>query len=72
MAERPAMTVQQQADFIAHLVDRCTMRDGATARETHLTLDAGEVADLRALAVRLERMAPHENEIRRIVMTARR
>jgi hypothetical protein len=64
---RPAISIGQQADLIDHFVSRCTMRGGKMAGETVLMLDATEVEDLRRLADRLRRMAPHETAIRRLV-----
>lgn len=65
--KRPPMSILQQAEFIAELARRCRMTDGSVAKESYLFLDAGEAADLQALADRLFRMAPHESEIRRMV-----
>jgi hypothetical protein len=64
---RPAASIQQQADLLDYLIQRCTCLDGSTAAETIMTLEAGEVHDLRAIADRLHRMAPHEGQIRRLV-----
>lgn len=64
-------TIQEQADFLWLLKSRCTMRDGSIAGETLLSLERRDVEMLEGLRLRLERMAPFEAEIRRIV-TGRR
>lgn len=43
------------------------MRDGTPATETVLMLSKDEAADLAAIGARMERMAPHEETIRRAV-----
>ncbi len=72
MSERAPMTIQQQAEFIDHIVDRCTVKSGAregdVAAESLLMLTAEDVADLQALGQRLHRMAPHEDAIRETVV----
>lgn len=65
-------SLQDQADFIWNLQRRCVMRDGTTAGETWLTLTAADVELLDGLRERLNRMAPHEAEIRRVVTRGRR
>lgn len=67
----PAPTLQEQADFLWLLRNRCAMRDGSIAGETMLTLDARDVEMLEGLRARLERMAPFEADIRRIVARGR-
>lgn len=67
VAARP-LSLEQQADFIDGLITRCTMRDGATAAETHMTVTAADAGHLLALASRLRCMAPHENAIREMVL----
>ena len=64
-------TIQEQADFLWLLKSRCTMRDGSTAGETLLSLEARDVEMLEGLRLRLERMVPFEDRIRQIV-TGRR
>lgn len=64
---RAPMTIRQQADLLDHFANRCAMRDGSVAGEALLYLEPNDVADLRAIAMRLHRMAPHEREIRRVV-----
>lgn len=67
MAGRSHMTLQQQAEFIDYIVNRCEGRTGEIATETILHLTANEAADLRYIADRLHDMAPHGNAIRRVV-----
>lgn len=62
------LSIREQADFIDGLALRCVMRGGDVARETHLTLEKTDVEILRALGLRLRRMAPHEDEIRKLVV----
>ena len=68
MNERAPLTIKQQAFLLEDIVRRCKMWDGSFAGETVLTLSKQDAEDLDALAIRLERMAPHEREIRRVVM----
>lgn len=62
------MSFYEQADFIDSMVDRTATRTGATAAETMMLVTAADVETLRAMATRLRRMAPHENEIRKVVV----
>lgn len=64
-------TLQEQADFLWLLRKRCTMRDGTAARETWLRMEGRDVEMLEGLRARLERMAPFEADIRRIVTRGR-
>lgn len=61
-------SIQQQADFLYYLVRRCSMIDGSIADQTSLVLTRKDVEDLDALRVRIERMAPHEADIKRVVV----
>lgn len=65
--KRQPMSILQQAEFIAELARRCVMADGSVAKETFALLTPDDAADLKALADRLFRMAPHERAIRRVV-----
>lgn len=65
---RPALTLAQQADFVDGLLLHCTSLGGVIAGETHLTITAREAEDLLLLGARLRRMAPHEAEIKRVVI----
>ena len=65
-------TFGKQAEFLRYLVDRTRMADGTQSAETWLQLKQPDIDDLNAIIARLERMAPHEDEIRRIVTRGRR
>ncbi|RJT42025.1 hypothetical protein D3227_04940 [Mesorhizobium waimense] len=65
------MTIGQQAEFIDQIAARCVMRDGSDAVETHMTVTKKEAEDLRLIAARLRRIAPHEDAIKHMV-TGRR
>lgn len=62
-----APSIQQQADLIWSIVQRCRMRDGSIAGETWMRLAREDVDMLEGLRLRLERMVPFEADIRRIV-----
>ncbi len=49
------------------LTMRCKMRDGRAAQETIISLTPEQAGELAALADRLRRIAPFENQIRRMV-----
>lgn len=65
-------TLEQQAQMLRALVERCENHDGLVAGATMLVLRGPDVEALRFLAARLERMAPHESAIRRIVTGGKR
>lgn len=71
MAGGNTPTIQEQADFLWLLKSRCTMRDGSIAGESMLSLERRDVEMLEGLRLRLERMAPFEAEIRRVVTRGR-
>jgi len=60
-------SLQDQADFIRSLLARTRLADGSTAAETWMLLDGFAVSELAHIAKRLERMAPHEGQIRKMV-----
>ncbi len=66
-ASRQPPTMQQQADFIEYLINRCRRASGDVADETWMRLTADEAEDLAHIARRLERMAAHETAIKKIV-----
>jgi len=72
MSSRPpvvsARTLEDQANYLTMLIARCSMSDGDIAGETHLLLKRSDVEELQALADRLYRIAPHEREIRSLVL----
>jgi hypothetical protein len=66
--ERPApVSLADQAYMIDCLVKHCTMSDGSIAGETWHLFRKEDVEALAALRDRLDRMAPHEVRIRRLV-----
>jgi hypothetical protein len=60
-------TLSEQADLIEYLLLRCRMLDGMTAGETWLLLTKDDCEQLKGLQARLDRMAPHEEKIRKVV-----
>lgn len=62
------MSFYEQADLLDHIADRTTCRTGEAAAETMMLVTAADVEALRAMALRLRRMAPHENSIRKVVV----
>lgn len=66
MAAR-ALTIKDQADFLRSLVTRTRLRDGATSAETLIVLSPDDAEAFDMLAMRLERMAPFETQIKRMV-----
>lgn len=64
---RPPATLQQQADLIEYLLRRGVMKDGQPAKEHWMLLTAEERTDLEGIRDRLRRMAPFENQIRKLV-----
>lgn len=67
MSEGERLSIEQQADFVDHLITRCLMRGGEVASEATLVLTPDDVNHLHGLAARLRRIAPHEDRIRRMV-----
>lgn len=65
---RPPLTMQEQANLIDRLVARTVMHGGKIAGETIIALSEEDANDLVHLSMRLARMVPHEERIRRIVM----
>lgn len=61
------VTIQDQADFLREIVSRTAMRDGSLAGEAHLTLTKSDAEKLEAVALRMDRIAPFERDIRRMV-----
>ena len=63
----PPASLEQQAEFIAYILRRCTCRSGEPARETWALLTRDDVEQLKQIEGRLRRMAPHEAKIRNVV-----
>lgn len=66
--KRTPASIEDQANFVDAIVLRCKMHDGSVAGQSWVLFDADGIEELRALATRLRRMAPHENAIRRLVV----
>ena len=71
MTDPAILTLRDQAHLIDALVARCVMRDGEVAGEAVLVLDETTVGQLHHLAMRLERMAPYQNDIEKLVRYGR-
>lgn len=67
-AARSPLSIRQQGAFIEGIVSNCTMVDGKLAAETYVLMTAEEVRHLQHLAMRLHRMAPHEDQIKALVL----
>ncbi len=66
---RPPMTLDQQADLLTYLWGQITEHDdGKCSLTVILPLDRAQVDDLYMTAARLRRMAPHEDDIKAVVM----
>ena len=65
---RAPLNLEQQADLIFDLIQRCKMSDGKDAAEAWMLMSADVLQDLRHIETRLRRMAPHEAAIKRVVM----
>lgn len=66
--QQPNLNIEQQADLLQYLVDRCQVRDGSDAASTYFFLERKDLADLRHIITRLRRIAPFENQIKRMVV----
>lgn len=66
-SQRPPLTLEQQADLIRYLIDRARMKDGQPAKEAWMLLTPEEIGDLAHIETRLRRIAPFENQIKRMV-----
>jgi len=60
-------TMQEQADFLDCLVRSGRMADGMQAGERWVRLTREQTEVLLSIQNRLERMAPHEAKIRKMV-----
>lgn len=70
-AAKPPATIKQQSEFIEYLLARCRNMNGETSAETWMRLDADDVAELRHIAARLDRIAPFEARIKDMVRGGR-
>lgn len=60
-------TIQEQAEFLDYLIRSGKMADGRDAGERWLRLTREQTEMLLGIQQRLERMAPHETKIRKVV-----
>ena len=60
-------SIAEQAVFLRALSIRSRMDSGEIADETWLRLDRTDVMQIERIVARLERMAPHEPTIRKLV-----
>lgn len=60
--------MKQQAELVYEIMGRTIMVDGSTAGSTTLLITAEQSNALRSLASRLDRMAPFEERIRKMVV----
>ena len=70
MSRRQPRSILRQAELLDGLVGHCLMRGGAPADEALITISRAEASELQALARLMWRMAPYEDEIRRLVAGA--
>lgn len=66
----PRLSIGEQAEYLSALLEggRCWRHGVSNIKPVSLYLDEHDIDVLRELAARLSRMAPHEREIRRIVV----
>lgn len=60
-------TIQHQADFLDYLIRSGKMADGSDPGERWIRLTREHTEMLLGIQKRLERMAPHEDKIRKMV-----
>ncbi|CAA2140412.1 hypothetical protein [Hyphomicrobium sp. ghe19] len=68
MSAAPRLSISEQAEYVDALVMRCHPYAGGNAGPTLLSLEVVDIEVLRELAARLKRMAPHEADIKRMVV----
>ena len=61
------LTLGEQGRLLDRLVGRCVMRGGELADTATITITKEDADDLHHLALRLERMAPHQSKIEKLV-----
>lgn len=71
MAVSDPLTLREQAEMLDRIVARCVLRDGSLSGETTMVLDRKTADDLHHLAMRLERMAPYQENIEKLVRYGR-
>ncbi len=60
-------TIAEQAEFLEYLVRSGVMADGRQAGDRWIRLTKEQTEELEGIQKRLERMAHHEDKIRRMV-----
>lgn len=63
----PAPTLSEQAEFLDYLIRSGKMADGSQAGERWIRLTREQTEMILSIQQRLERMAPHEAKIRKVV-----
>lgn len=67
MSNQTIRSMDEQADMLAEMVDRCTMADGIIAKESFLRLEQRDVVELLQISQRLKRLHTKEFEIRQLM-----
>jgi hypothetical protein len=60
MNQPAPITITHMADLVSTLIRRCTMRDGSPAGVAQLVIEADDVRILKAIEVKLARIADSE------------
>lgn len=60
-------TIAEQAEFLDYLLRSGKMTDGRDPGERWIRLTREQAAELAGIQARLERMAPYEDKIKRLV-----
>jgi hypothetical protein len=66
-AARRRFTLEEQAELVRKLADRCLVGGGACAAETWFRVDGEEAEILVTAAVTLEALIPVKEAVRRVV-----
>ncbi|NJL06839.1 MAG: hypothetical protein HC900_00185 [Methylacidiphilales bacterium] len=68
MADEPRrLSIAEQGEYLAALLQGCSMADSSVPHETWIRLGPDDVEELGRIATRLRRMGPHEGAVRRLV-----
>lgn len=62
------MSMREQSEFLDYLVRSNKMADGTPAGDSWLRMTREQMATVSGIQSRLERMAPYEDKIKRLVM----
>lgn len=63
----PPPTIKEQSEFLRLLLWRASKRDGTMGPEVWMRLEPDDADMIKGIASRLERIAPHETAIRKLV-----